>query len=80
MKLGKIIRNKPGSAKQYHVFVKSKAGNIVKVQFGDTKMRLNRQFLSHRKSFCARHHCNNPGPKEKANYWSCKNWKCSTLK
>ena len=27
-----------------------------------------------RKSFRARHNCDNPGPKWKARYWSCKFW------
>jgi hypothetical protein len=27
-----------------------------------------------RKSFRARHNCDNPGPKWKARYWSCKAW------
>jgi hypothetical protein len=75
--LNKIIRNKPGSRKQYHVYVKAKkGGKVKKVQFGDVNMRLNQQFPKHRKSFCARHHCDKPGSKERANYWSCKNWKC----
>jgi len=27
-----------------------------------------------RKSFRARHNCDNPGPKTKARYWSCRKW------
>ena len=26
------------------------------------------------KSFRARHNCDNPGPRWKARYWSCKKW------
>ena len=28
-----------------------------------------------RKSFRARHNCDNPGPKWKARYWSCRQWR-----
>ena len=28
-----------------------------------------------RKSFRARHNCDNPGPKTKARYWSCYQWR-----
>jgi len=27
-----------------------------------------------RKSFRARHNCDNPGPRTKARYWSCRKW------
>ena len=27
-----------------------------------------------RKSFRARHNCDNPGPRHKARYWSCRKW------
>ena len=27
-----------------------------------------------RKNFRARHNCDNPGPKHKARYWSCRTW------
>ena len=45
-----------------------------KVQFGDPNMRIKKNNPKNRKSFRARHNCDNPGPKDKARYWSCKSW------
>lgn len=45
-----------------------------KVQFGDPNMRIKKSNPKARKSFRARHNCANPGPKDKARYWSCKAW------
>lgn len=45
-----------------------------KVQFGDPNMRIKKSNPKRRKSFRARHNCENPGPKTKARYWSCKAW------
>ena len=45
-----------------------------KVQFGDPNMRIKKSNPKARKSFRARHNCENPGPKDKARYWSCKSW------
>ena len=49
-------------------------GNVVKVNFGDPNMEIKRDDPDRRKSYRARHHCSDPGPKWKANYWSCKFW------
>ena len=62
-----------GDVKKFKVFTK-KDGKIVKVNFGDPNMRIKKYIPSRRKSFLARHRCNNPGPKWKARYWSCKKW------
>ena len=71
----KVPLNKPmrGDVKKFKVFVK-KGDKIVKVNFGDPDMRIRRNNPTARKSFRARHHCENPGPKWKARYWSCKKW------
>ena len=45
-----------------------------KVQFGDPNMKIKKSNPKARKSFRARHNCDNPGPKDKARYWSCKSW------
>ena len=37
-------------------------------------MEIKRDDPERRKSYRARHNCDNPGPKWKANYWSCKMW------
>ena len=72
-RVGHVVRNPPGASKKFHVMVK-KGTKFVRVSFGDPNMRINKQYASHRKSFRARHHCDRPGPKWKARYWSCKQW------
>lgn len=69
--LGKIMR---GDVKKYKVHVKNDKGNVVKVNFGDKNMEIKRDNPRRRKSFRARHRCDNPGPRWKARYWACKTW------
>lgn len=64
----------PGGPKKFSVYVKNEKGNVVKVNFGDPNMEIKRDSPERRKSFRARHNCENPGPKTKARYWSCKMW------
>ena len=64
----------PGGPKKRAVYVKNEKGNVVKVTFGDPNMRIKKNDPARRKSFRARHNCDNPGPKTKARYWSCKHW------
>ena len=64
----------PGGPKKFSVYVKNEKGNVVKVNFGDPNMEIKRDDPARRKSFRARHNCDNPGPKTKAKYWSCKMW------
>jgi DNA replication initiation complex subunit (GINS family) len=76
---GKAPLNKPfrlpsGSKKKFGVYVKNDKGNIIKVTFGDPNMSIKRDNPERRKAYRARHGCDNPGPKWKANYWSCKMW------
>lgn len=74
----KVQLNKPFSTpkgpKKRSVYVKNDKGNVVKVNFGDPNMRIKKSDPARRKSFRARHNCDNPGPKYKARYWSCKFW------
>ena len=65
----------PGGPKKFSVYVKNGSGNVVKVNFGDPNMKIKRGSPARRKSFRARHHCENPGPKWKARYWSCHQWR-----
>jgi hypothetical protein len=69
--------NKPmkGDVKKSKVYVKDpQTGNVKKVNFGDKNMKIKKSNPKRRKSFRARHNCENPGPKTKARYWSCKAW------
>jgi hypothetical protein len=73
----KVKLNKPmrGDVKKFKVYVKDpKTGNVKKVNFGDPNMRIKKSNPARRKSFRARHNCDNPGPKTKARYWSCRKW------
>jgi len=72
-----VTLNKPtaGDVKKFKVYVKDPStGNIKKVNFGDPNMKIKKNIPARRKSFRARHNCDNPGPKTKARYWSCKKW------
>jgi hypothetical protein len=75
--LGKPFRT-PGGPKKFSVYVKKPNGNIVKVNFGHKgeggkkTMRIKKSNAARRKSFRARHNCDNPGKRWKARYWSCR--------
>ena len=82
-----VTLNKPtrGDVKKSKVYVKDpKTGNVKKVNFGhggtsakkagQKTMKIKKSNPARRKSFRARHNCDNPGPKTKARYWSCRAW------
>ena len=77
VKLGKPTQ---GDVKKFKVYVKNPKGNVVKVNFGqggDAKggtMKIRKSNPKARASFRARHNCDNPGPRHKARYWSCRKW------
>ena len=77
VKLGKPTR---GDVKKFKVYVKNPQGNVVKVNFGhkgkggEKTMRIKKSDPARRKAFRARHNCDNPGPRHKARYWSCRAW------
>ena len=76
--LGKIMQ---GDIKKFKVYVKNDKGKVVKVNFGfggksakGKRMVIKKNNPDRRKSFRARHNCDNPGPRWKPRYWSCKAW------
>ena len=75
----KVTLNKPfrtpDGPKKFSVYVKNEKGNVVKVNFGSPDMEIKRDDPERRKSFRARHKCDNPGPRWKARFWSCKQWR-----
>ena len=73
VKLGKPFLT-PDGPKKRSVYVKNDKGNVVKVNFGDPNMKIKKNDPGRRKNFRARHNCDNPGPRWKARYWSCKAW------
>lgn len=74
----KVTLNKPfrtpGGPKKSAVYVKNQSGKVVIVRFGDKNMSIKKNIPARRKSFRARHNCDNPGPIWKARYWACKSW------
>ena len=79
VKLNDPFRLPSGSKKKFGVYVKNDKSNVVKVTFGDPNMGINRDDPEARKSFRARHQCDtNPGPKWKARYWSCYQWRAGS--
>ena len=78
VKLGKPMQ---GDTKKFKVYVENDKGNVVKVNFGHggssakgKTMKIRKSNPKARKSFRARHNCDNPGPRHKARYWSCRKW------
>ena len=75
----KVTLNKPfrtkGANKKFGVYTKNEKGNVVLVRFGDPNMEIKRDDPARRKSFRSRHNCDSPGPKWKARYWSCRQWR-----
>ena len=72
--LNKKIRT-PGESKKFKAYVKDpKTGNIKTVPFGDPNMEIKKDNPKNRKSFRARHKCDEKKSKLTPGYWSCKNW------
>jgi hypothetical protein len=78
VQLGKIMQ---GDIKKFKVYVKNDKGKVVKVNFGfggksakGKRMTIKKNNPERRRSFRARHNCDNPGPKWKPRYWACRTW------
>jgi hypothetical protein len=78
VQLGKIMQ---GDVKKSKVYVKNDKGKVVKVNFGfggksakGKRMVIKKNNPARRKSFRARHNCDNPGPRWKPRYWACRTW------
>ena len=78
VKLGKIMQ---GDVKKFKVYVKNDKGNVVKVNFGfggksakGKRMVIKKNNPERRRSFRARHNCDNPGPRWKPKFWACRTW------
>lgn len=69
--LGKPMK---GDVAKSKVYVRKPDGKVVKVNFGDKKLSIKKHIPGRRKNFRARHNCDNPGPRWKARYWSCRAW------
>jgi hypothetical protein len=78
VQLGKSMQ---GDVKKSKVYVKNDKGKVVKVNFGfggksakGKRMTIKKNNPQRRKSFRARHNCDNPGPRWKPRYWACRTW------
>ena len=78
VQLGKVMQ---GDVKKSKVYVKNDKGKVVKVNFGfggksahGKRMVIKKNNPERRKNFRARHNCENPGPRWKPKYWSCRAW------
>ena len=78
VQLGKIMQ---GDIKKFKVYVKNDKGKVVKVNFGfggksakGKRMTIKKNNPERRKSFRARHNCDNPGPRWEPRYWACRSW------
>ena len=78
VQLGKIMQ---GDIKKFKVYVKNDKGKVVKVNFGfggksakGKRMVIKKNNPERRRSFRARHNCDNPGPRWKPRYWACRTW------
>jgi len=64
---------KRGGKKKYYVYVKNDKGNVIKVSFGDTTgLTAKINDPEARKSFVARHNCDQKNDKTKPGYWACR--------
>jgi hypothetical protein len=78
VQLGKIMQ---GDIKKFKVYVKNDKGKVVKVNFGfggksakGKRMTIKKNNPERRRSFRARHNCDNPGPRWKPRFWACRTW------
>ena len=77
VKLNDPSRSSDGK-KKFYVYVKNEKGNVIKLVFVYPNMEIKRDDPARRKNFRARHNCDNPGPKWKARYWSCYQWRAGS--
>jgi hypothetical protein len=70
----RLRKGEAGYGKKKFV-VKAKEGNKEKiVKFGDANLKIKKNIPARRKSFRARHKCDQKKSKLSAGYWSCKRW------
>jgi len=70
----RIRRGESGHGKKKFVVKACDGGTEKIIRYGDANMEIKKDSPARRKSFRARHNCDNPGSKLKARYWSCKKW------
>jgi hypothetical protein len=78
----KVTLNKPfrtpDAKKKFAVYVKNKQGKVIIVRFGSQEMSIKRDDPARRKSFRARHKCDQQKDKTTPAYWSCWQWRANS--
>ena len=71
--LNKVMRGDV-KGKKFKVFVK-KGNRVVKVNFGDSSMKIKKNIPARKKSFLKRHKCSTAKDRTTPRYWSCRQWR-----
>jgi hypothetical protein len=78
----KVTLNKPfrtpDAKKKFAVYVRNKEGKVIIVRFGSQEMSIKRDDPARRKSFRARHKCDQQKDKTTPAYWSCFQWRSNS--
>jgi hypothetical protein len=78
----KVTLNKPfrtpDAKKKFAVYVRNKHGKVIIVRFGSQEMSIKRDDPKRRKSFRARHKCDQQKDKTTPAYWSCWQWRANS--
>jgi hypothetical protein len=78
----KVTLNKPfrtpDAKKKFAVYVRNKQGKVIIVRFGSQEMSIKRDDPARRKSFRARHKCDQQKDKTTPAYWSCWQWRANS--
>lgn len=78
----KVTLNKPfrtpDAKKKFAVYIRNKHGKVIIVRFGSQEMSIKRDDPKRRKSFRARHKCDQQKDKTTPAYWSCWQWRANS--
>jgi hypothetical protein len=74
MPVRRIRKGEPGYGRKKFVATGTHNGKRYTVRFGSASMEIRRDNPAARRNFRARMRCDDPGPPNKARYWSCKMW------
>ena len=76
----RIQKGEPGYGRKKFKATGEYQGKTYSVMFGDPDMEIKRDNPEARRNFRSRHGCSDPGPPNKAKYWSCKLWSDKPVK
>ena len=70
----RIRKGEPGYGKKKFVVKATEGGKEKIIRYGDANLKIKKNIPSRRKSFRARHKCDQKKSKLSAGYWACKAW------